>query len=201
MSTDKRDAILEASIELFAERGYSDTPTAAIARRARVAEGTVFHYFHSKREILEHIIGRVLDRYLEGADAATQQPQCGFDEVMGLISLHFSIADKNPKEFLVVLRDLPVKREDGKTVLSHDITLRAEKMMSYYRRALERGMADGSIEKMPVPETASVILGTVIGILRQQFFSPRKICDFSAIRTEAITFCARAIKTQKEHRC
>lgn len=194
---DKKEAIIRASVELFAERGFSDTPTSAIARRAKVAEGTIFHYFHAKQEILDHIIGHILGLYLEGTEKAKADAANGFDEVLNLITLHFRLADTNPLEFIVVLRDLPPTAGDGTPRVNPSINERAEKMFSRYKSAIERGMADGSIRELPVAATASVIIGMVIGMLRQQFFSPRKICDMKSLRAEALSFCARSIGTDK----
>lgn len=53
-SEDKRNAILEAAIQVFAEQGAS-APTARIARQAGVAEGTLFTYFSSKDELLNQL--------------------------------------------------------------------------------------------------------------------------------------------------
>lgn len=50
-SEDKRNAILSAATEVFAERGLT-APTSAIAKVAGVAEGTLFIYFKSKDELL-----------------------------------------------------------------------------------------------------------------------------------------------------
>lgn len=45
-------AIYHAGIELFAERGYSGTTVAQVARRARIAQRTFFTYYASKKDIL-----------------------------------------------------------------------------------------------------------------------------------------------------
>jgi len=49
---DKRQAILQAARELFANNGYDDTTIAEIARAAGVAVGTVYLYFANKHDIL-----------------------------------------------------------------------------------------------------------------------------------------------------
>lgn len=49
---DKRQAILRAARELFANQGYDDTTIAAVAQAAGVAVGTVYLYFGSKHDIL-----------------------------------------------------------------------------------------------------------------------------------------------------
>lgn len=50
-SEDKQIALLEAATEVVAEQGLG-APTALIARRAGVAEGTLFRYFPTKDELL-----------------------------------------------------------------------------------------------------------------------------------------------------
>jgi len=49
---DKRRAILDAAIRVFARQGYHSTRVADIADEAGVAYGLVYHYFDSKEEIL-----------------------------------------------------------------------------------------------------------------------------------------------------
>lgn len=45
-------------MRLFAERGYTETPIKAIARACNMSDAGVFHYFPSKRDILEAILDR-----------------------------------------------------------------------------------------------------------------------------------------------
>ncbi len=53
-SPEKRSAILEAAVHEIVEAGLG-APTAKIARRAGVAEGTLFTYFASKDELLNEL--------------------------------------------------------------------------------------------------------------------------------------------------
>jgi len=62
-----RSRIVSAALSLFQEKGFVATTTKAIARRARIAEGTVFNYFETKEDIalyffeleVEHAIAAV----------------------------------------------------------------------------------------------------------------------------------------------
>ena len=54
----KRDAILRAAIDVFAERGLFSAQVADIARAAGVAAGTVYLYFKSKDDLLVSIFDR-----------------------------------------------------------------------------------------------------------------------------------------------
>ncbi|MCA9640089.1 MAG: TetR/AcrR family transcriptional regulator [Polyangiaceae bacterium] len=51
----KRDAILAAAVECFAERGFHGTAVPEIAKRARVSTGTLYHYFSSKEELVNSL--------------------------------------------------------------------------------------------------------------------------------------------------
>src|ERR1700730_2627454 len=64
-SEDKRNAILSAATQVFAERGLS-APTAAITIAAGVAEGTLFTYFKTKDELINALYREIK---LELADA------------------------------------------------------------------------------------------------------------------------------------
>jgi len=51
-SEDKRRAILDAALRVFAERGIASAPTSAISTAAGVAEGSLFTYFKTKDELM-----------------------------------------------------------------------------------------------------------------------------------------------------
>ncbi len=59
-SAGKRDAILRAAIDVFAERGYFNAQVADVARAAGVAAGTVYLYFRSKDDLLASIFERTM---------------------------------------------------------------------------------------------------------------------------------------------
>jgi TetR/AcrR family transcriptional regulator, fatty acid metabolism regulator protein len=73
--TDKRDAILKAATQVFAQNGYFQSQVADIARAAGVAAGTVYLYFRSKDDLLVSLFERTMRdaiaegrRGLEGVD-------------------------------------------------------------------------------------------------------------------------------------
>ena len=63
-STDKRAALLDAALDLFAREGHQSVTTAAIAERAGVAKGTLFVYFDSRQDLVNELYLEVVDRYI-----------------------------------------------------------------------------------------------------------------------------------------
>jgi AcrR family transcriptional regulator len=51
-ATDKQREILNAALKLFVEHGFHATPTSKIAKEAGVANGTLFHYYKTKDELI-----------------------------------------------------------------------------------------------------------------------------------------------------
>jgi len=49
---DKRDAILDAALDLFAERGFYGTAVPLIAEQAGVGAGTIYRYFENKEALV-----------------------------------------------------------------------------------------------------------------------------------------------------
>ena len=58
---EKEQKILEAAIDVFSERGFSGATTSEIAKRAGIAEGTIFRYFKTKKDILRGILIQMLN--------------------------------------------------------------------------------------------------------------------------------------------
>ena len=56
---ERRDQILDAANELFAERGYEDVLVEDIARAAGVTRGLVHHYFGGRKEVYLALLERV----------------------------------------------------------------------------------------------------------------------------------------------
>lgn len=54
--SEKERTILEAAIKVFSEKGYSAATTSEIAKNAGVAEGTIFRYFKTKKDIFRGIL-------------------------------------------------------------------------------------------------------------------------------------------------
>jgi len=53
---DKEKRILEAAVNVFSQKGFGAATTSEIAKQAGVAEGTIFRYFKTKKDILRGIL-------------------------------------------------------------------------------------------------------------------------------------------------
>ena len=61
---DKQKQLIEASIDLFAQEGFWNTPTSRIAKHAGVATGTLFNYFESKDVLIDAVYKQLKQEWM-----------------------------------------------------------------------------------------------------------------------------------------
>src|SRR5262245_52145460 len=86
----KRDAILRAAIDVFAERGYFNAQVADVARAAGVAAGTVYLYFQSKDDLLVSIFERTMREALARVRTAVADTTDPAERLRRFARLHLS---------------------------------------------------------------------------------------------------------------
>ena len=84
--------IIQATLDLFVERGYYGTKTSQISRRAGISEGLLFHYFPTKELLLEELV----KIGLEGMRTPMQiNAENGLDFFYQFTKMLFSQVEKN----------------------------------------------------------------------------------------------------------
>lgn len=99
---EKRAALLQAALELFAERGFNNSSTALIAKRAGVASGTLFFHFKSKETLIHELFAVVQARIEENFLENVQMEMPMRARFLHVFSKLFRYLLENPKEFLFV---------------------------------------------------------------------------------------------------
>ncbi len=66
--------LIRAALELFSSRGYHDTTTAQIAKKAGVAEGTIYRHFPSKQQLLNELYRAALRWATKAVDDSGDAP-------------------------------------------------------------------------------------------------------------------------------
>jgi AcrR family transcriptional regulator len=98
----RRGAIIEAAYTVLTERGYERTLMSDVARQAGVANGTVYRYFDSKRELLDHIFDYAVAKAVNALDigSVTDQAADADGDPLDLITAFgtrlFALIDEDP---------------------------------------------------------------------------------------------------------
>jgi TetR/AcrR family fatty acid metabolism transcriptional regulator len=94
-ASDKYQRILDAAIEVIADRGFFHSRVAAIAERAGVADGTVYLYFKNKDELLMAAIDSAFHRFLARARAALVDMPDAREKLRRIAFLHLEAMGSN----------------------------------------------------------------------------------------------------------
>jgi TetR/AcrR family fatty acid metabolism transcriptional regulator len=150
----KRDVILRAAIDVFAERGYFNAQVADVARAAGVAAGTVYLYFRSKDDLLISIFERGMrDALAEGraAVAGLDDPR---ERLRRFARLHLARLGRDRNLAVVFQVEL---RQSTKFMERFSATLLRE-YLGLLRTAIAEGQREGILRDDIKPTVAAKML-------------------------------------------
>ena len=100
MSEDKRRAILDAALRVFAQRGFASARISDIAAAAGIGKGTIYLYYSSKEDLLMGVLESCVDEILTMIDelvVSHVSPVEGlrrfFDTALELVSSNVELLD------------------------------------------------------------------------------------------------------------
>src|SRR5438132_8062568 len=150
----KREAILRAAIDVFADRGYFNAQVADVARAAGVAAGTVYLYFRSKDDLLISIFERGMRAALEEGRAAGAKLRDPRERLRSFARLHLGRLGRDRNLAIVFQVEL---RQSTKFMERFSSTLLRD-YLGLIREAIEDGQRDGVFRSDIKPTVAAKIL-------------------------------------------
>ncbi len=94
-SEDKKQRILDAATVEIARRGFHQTTVAMIARRAGVADGTIYLYFKNKEEVLVSLFNRALERFIAEGRRKLEDYGTAGEKLRAIVDLHLSLVGQD----------------------------------------------------------------------------------------------------------
>src|SRR5215467_6978260 len=150
----KRDAILRAAIDVFADRGYFNAQVADVARAAGVAAGTVYLYFRSKDDLLISIFERGMREALAEGRAAVEAVADPRERLRRSARLHLARLGRDRNLAVVFQVEL---RQSTKFMERFSATLLRE-YLGLLRNAIAEGQREGLLRDDIKPTVAAKML-------------------------------------------
>lgn len=158
-------------MEAFAEFGYHDCQVAKIARKAGIADGTIYLYFANKEEILISVFREKMTEVLSEMSVLVEQQDSAMDKIAALVRFHLSYFEDNP----VLANFFQVQLRQSSFTIRAGIT---EPLRQYYRfieTLLRAGIEEGCIRpQVDVKVAREVVFGSLDEIVSCWVFSSRK---------------------------
>jgi AcrR family transcriptional regulator len=102
-----REALIEAALDLFTERGYAGVGTEEIVARAKVTRGALYHHFDDKRDLFRAVFERVEEELVAGIAAKMEAVEDPWKLMMAGMRA-FLDACEQPAVKRIALTDAPV---------------------------------------------------------------------------------------------
>jgi TetR/AcrR family fatty acid metabolism transcriptional regulator len=154
----KREAILRAAIDVFAERGYFNAQVADVARSAGVAAGTVYLYFRSKDDLLVSIFERTVRERLEEGRAAVADVRDPAERLRRFARLHLGMLGRDRNLAIVFQVEL---RQSVKFMERFSSTLLRD-YLGQIREAIADGQRTGAFRaNVSATATAKMFFGAL----------------------------------------
>jgi AcrR family transcriptional regulator len=102
-AADKRRAILEAAIRVFARQGYNATRVADVADEAGVAYGLVYHYFRSKEALMTELFTERWSLLLAASEELYEQDIPAREKLDGIAGFIFDSYRHDPELMKVII--------------------------------------------------------------------------------------------------
>lgn len=174
--TAKQQRIVEASISLFAERGYANTSTSEIAKKSGVAEGTIFRHYGTKENLLLSIIVPFLKDSIphlarEIFEEVNPRNTTRFETfIEALLRNRIAFLRENQELFRVVLKELLYRDALRKELLP----LVHSQLFGFFNDALDWFKSQGELKDLPNPVLFRLVATSIASYLAVRFIFTEK---------------------------
>ncbi|MEO1229370.1 MAG: TetR/AcrR family transcriptional regulator [Myxococcota bacterium] len=103
---DRRQAIIDAAVEVFAKKGFFGAKVAEIAETAGVADGTIYLYFKSKDDLLISLFEEKMEMIIDDLETTLHSLDSPEDKLRTYIILHLEGVAAQPELMQVLTIEL-----------------------------------------------------------------------------------------------
>lgn len=90
----RKTSIMEAALEVFAEKGFETASISLIAKQAGISKGLIYNYFESKEELIKAIMFSGVEQFVPEIDI-NRSDAISKEEFAHLINETFNILQRN----------------------------------------------------------------------------------------------------------
>ncbi|MEL3972957.1 TetR/AcrR family transcriptional regulator [Rossellomorea oryzaecorticis] len=178
--TEKQQKIVEAAIEMFADKGYASTSTSQIAKKAGVAEGTIFRHYKTKKDLLLSIVSPTMAKLIapfvirdinKVLDAKYERYE---DFLKAMILNRQEFLKDNMTVFKILIQEIPFHPELKEQFKEHI----AQKIFEKFTALVDHYKEKGQIIDLPSPAVVRFSATSIFGLLLVRYvFLPEEDWD------------------------
>ncbi len=170
--TEKQIKIVQAAVEIFAEKGYSATSTSEIAQKAGVAEGTIFRHYKTKQNLLLAIVSPIMEKLVAPfvirnfQEVLNVQYERFEDFMRAMLINRLAFTRKYAPVLKVMIHEIPFNPDLQAQFMEHVSTNVVERV----RRIVVHFQAQGQIIEAPADSIVRMCASTIVGYAVTRYF-------------------------------
>jgi AcrR family transcriptional regulator len=159
LDQNKKQTFLESALKLFVANGVQNTSTAAIAKEAGTASGTLFLYFPTKQDLIDEL---VLQIGREQADTT----KASLDPSLSVRDTFFTIWNSSIRWFLENMDAYSYVQQVRDTGLVSEAAVQeSAKFFSYYYDAIQKGFKEGALKRYPADVIGGFLYQGIVAVM------------------------------------
>ena len=165
--TEKQESIVRAAIELFASKGYAASSTNEIAKKAGVAEGTIFRHYKTKKDLLLAIVAPTMAKIigplvLKDFHKIIEAPYATFEDFLrAVIRNRLKFVRNNIPIIKIVIQEIPF-HEELRDTFKQQV---AKQTIERVTKVFERFQRDGVLVQLPAPTMIRFVISSAFGLV------------------------------------
>ncbi|MCD6182078.1 MAG: TetR family transcriptional regulator [Candidatus Cloacimonetes bacterium] len=154
----KRAAIVNAAIEVFAQYGFHEAKIAQIAAQANVGDGTIYLYFKNKEDLLIKVFEEIITKRLDQLQSLLDNEQTAMDKLVSFFNHHVALFSDQP----FVARLMAVELRQSPEFLERYPTYQPlRRYLGFLETLINDAIAEGSIRPIDTKSLSFLIFGTM----------------------------------------
>jgi len=174
--TSKRERILRAAVDVFAEHGYFNAKVAQIAKSAGVADGTIYLYFDGKEDLLITIFREHTRSYLHSLEQALANINRAEDRLRTAVRHHLETLGRD--RALAVVSQVELRH--SLKFLSLFSQQEVADYLNVIRKIVEHGQEQGAFRRNVHPQLAAKAIFGVLDEMVTSWMLSEKHYDLPA---------------------
>ncbi|OJV41301.1 MAG: hypothetical protein BGO25_16335 [Acidobacteriales bacterium 59-55] len=168
---EKYQRILDAAVEVIAERGYFNSPVSAIAKRAGVADGTIYLYFKSKDDVLRTAIDSTFEKFYRKVVDAFVTLDAPREQLEYIAQVHLESHSVNRSMAVLMQTEMRQSAKFIEEFSHHHLVKYIQMVREVVRRGQEQGIFRKDISDGVV---AHCMFGAIDELLSSAVFTGRE---------------------------
>lgn len=136
----KRQTIIQAAIEVFGKKSFRDSNISEIARRANVAEGTIYQYFRNKEDLFFSIPIEKTKEFCAELELHLQGMVGPFNKIRKFIWYYLYFFKTNPEYGRILMLEMRVSRTFVKTKTYSFLRKSTSEILEIIKEGQEEGV-------------------------------------------------------------